>query len=112
MNDIELIYEKVKYSHDLCLTNTSALNEGFVWDVPVIYGESQQGRFWLYADEDVPNPHGIGFVFSVEYKGYEEQTEEGLERVAKCHTHWHPQTIEQAVEDINNFMTGRRIFKK
>ena len=112
MNDIELIYEKVKDSHNLCLTNTSALNEGFVWDVPIIYGESQQGRFWLYADEDVPNPHGIGFVFSVEYKEYEEQTEEGLETVAKCHTHWHPQTIEQAVEDINNFMTGRRIFKK
>ena len=112
MNDIELIYEKVKDSHGLRLANTAALNEGFVWDVPVIYGESQQGRFWLYADEDVPNPHGIGFVFSVEYKGYEEQTEEGLEIVAKCHTHWHPQTIEQAVEDINNFMTGRRIFKK
>ncbi|MBQ8407657.1 MAG: hypothetical protein IJY39_02195 [Clostridia bacterium] len=112
MNDIELIYEKVKGSHNLRLANTAALNEGFVWNVPVIYGESQQGRFWLYADEDVPNPHGIGFVFSVEYSEYEEQTEEGLERVAKCHTHWHLQTIEQAVEDVSKFMAGKRIFKK
>mgnify|MGYP003295219716 CR=1 FL=1 len=68
MNDIELIYDKVKDKYNLTLTNSFALNEGFTWDVPVIYGESQQGRFWLYADEDVPNPHGIEFVFSVEYE--------------------------------------------
>jgi hypothetical protein len=61
-------------------------------------------RYYIYINDEV-----VGIV---EYKEYEEQTEEGLERVAKCHTHWHPQTIEQAVEDINNFMTGRRIFKK
>ena len=68
MNEIELIYDKVKDKYNLTLTNSFALNEGFTWDVPVIYGESQQGRFWLYADEDVPNPHGIEFVFSVEYE--------------------------------------------
>ena len=112
MNDIELIYEKVKGGGNLRLPNTADLNEGFVWDVPVICGESQQGRFFLYADKDVPNPHGIAFVFSAEYKGYEKQTEDGVERVVKCHTHWHPQTVEQAVEDINHFMAGRRIFKK
>ena len=112
MNDIELIYEKVKERYDLRLTNTAALDDGFVWDVPVIYGESKQGRFWLYADENVPNPHGIMFVFSVEYNGYDEQTEDGLEKVTMCHTHWHPQTIDQAIEDINNFMTGKRILKK
>ena len=45
MNDIELIYDKVKDKYNLTLTNSFALNEGFTWDVPVIYGESQQGRF-------------------------------------------------------------------
>ena len=112
MNDIELIYDKVKDKYNLTLTNSFALNEGFTWDVPVIYGESGQGRFWLYADEDVPNPHGIGFVFSVEYNGYDEQTEDGLEKVTMCHTHWHPQTIEQAIKDVDDFMLGKHPFIK
>ena len=68
MNDIELIYGKVKDKYNLTLTNSFALNDGFTCDVPVIYGEFQQGRFWLYADEDVPNPHGIDLVLSVEYE--------------------------------------------
>ena len=67
MNDIELIYNKVNDKHKLTLTKSLDLKEGFTWNVPVIYGESQQGRFWLYANEDVPNPQGIAFVFSVEY---------------------------------------------
>lgn len=68
MNDIELTSDKVKDKYNLILTNSFALNEGFTRDVPVIYGESRQGRFWLYADEDVHNPHGVEFVFSVEYE--------------------------------------------
>lgn len=107
MNDIELIYEKVKDSHNLLLTNTAALNDGFTWDVPVIYGEAEQGRFWLYADEDVPEPHGLQFVFSVEY----EKRTYFRKRLIKCHTHWHPQTVDEAVEDLNNFMRGKRFFK-
>ena len=102
MNDIELIYEKVKDRHNLLLTNSFALNDGFTWDVPIIYGESKQGRFWLYADEDVPDPHGLEFVFSVEY----EKRTWLRKRPIKCHTHWHPHTIEQAIEDINSFMIG------
>ena len=107
MNDIEIIYDKVKDKYNLTLTNSFALNDGFTWDVPVIYGEAEQGRFWLYADEDVPEPHGLEFVFSVEY---EKQTR-FRKRLIKCHTHWHPQTIDEAVEDLNNFMTGKRFFK-
>lgn len=102
MNDIELIYEKVKDRHKLLLTNAFSLNEGFTWDVPVIYGESKQGRFWLYADEDVPDPHGLEFVFTVEY----EKRTRFRKRLIKCQTHWHPQTIEKAVEDVNDFMMG------
>ena len=103
MNDIELIYDKVKDKYNLTLTNSFALDEGFTWDVPVNYGESQQGRFWLYADEDVPNPHDIEFVFSVEY---EKQTW-FRKRLKKCHIHWHPQTIEQAIKDVDDFMLGK-----
>ena len=103
MNDIELIYDKVKDKYNLTLTNSFALNEGFTWDVPVIYGESQQGRFWLYADEDTPNPQGIEFVFSVEY----EKRTWFRKQPKKYHTHWHPWTIEQAIRDVENFMNGK-----
>ena len=106
MNDIELIYDKVKDKDNLILTNSLALNEGFTWNVPIIYGEAEHGRFWLYADEDVPEPHGIEFVFSVEY---EKQKRIWFRKhMVKCGTHWHPQTIEQAIKDVDDFMLGKR----
>ena len=108
MNDIELIYNELKDKYKLLLTNCFALNEGFTWDVPVIYGEAEQGRFWLYADEDVPDPHGLEFVFSVEY----EKRTWFRKRLVKCYTHWHPQTIEQAIKDIDEFMMGKHLFIK
>ena len=108
MNDIELIYDKVKDKYNLTLTNSFALNEGFTWDVPVICGEARQGKFRLYADEDVPDPCGFEFVFYVEY---EKQTW-FRKRLVKRGTHWHPQTVEEAIEEINKFMTGSHPFLK
>ena len=110
MNDIELIYDKVKDKYNLTLTNSFALNEGFTWDVPVIYGETEHGRFWLYANEDIPEPHGIEFVFSVEYE--KQMRIFFKKRMVKCHTHWHPQTIEEAIEDIGDCMLGKHPFIK
>ena len=110
MNDIEYIYNELKDKHKLLLTNTFSLNDGFTWDVPVIYGEVEEKRFWLYADEDVSEPHGIEFVFSVEY---EKQKRFWLKKhVVKCHTHWHPRTIEQAIKDVDDFMLGKNPFIK
>ncbi len=106
MNDIELIYERVKDRHNLLLTNSLALDAGFEWNVPIICGESQSGNFWLYADEDTLDPHGFEFVFSV---GYEKRTW-FRKRLVKCRTHWHPQTIEDAVNDIDKFMAGKLKF--
>lgn len=106
MNDIELIYSKLKDKHPLIFTNTFSLDEGFTWDVPVICGKSSLGRFWLYADEDTPDPHGCDFVFTVEYekrKPFSKQTE-------ICYTHWHPQSIEDAARDADQFMTGELKF--
>lgn len=108
MNDIEIIYEKLKNKYNLLLTNTSALNEGFTWDVPIICGETPQGRFQLYANEDVPDPHGFEFVFYVEY----EKRTWFRKRSIKRHTHWHPQTVEEAIEEVNKFMTGNHPFIK
>ena len=100
MNDIELIYESVKGDVRLLLTNTFAFDVGFTWDVPVIYGETEKERFWLYADVNDREPHGWEFVFFVEYE------EHVLFRKVKSYKHWHPQTIDQAIEDIQNFMAG------
>ena len=110
MNDIELIYNKVKDKHNLTLTNSLALNEGFIWDIPVIYGEVEQRRFWLYANEDIPEPHGIDFVFSVEYE--KQKRTWFRKRNVKRHAHWHPQTIEQAIKDVDEFMLGKHPFIK
>jgi hypothetical protein len=102
MNDIEIIYDRLKNIHPLVLTNTFALDDGFTWDVPVICGKSSLGRFWLYADEDTPDPHGCDFVFSVEY----EKRSRFSKKTEVCHTHWHPHTIEDAVRDADRFMKG------
>ena len=91
MNDIELIYEKIKDEYDLILTNSLALDDGFSWDVPVITGESALGKFYLYADRNTKEPKGEQFVFSV----------------ADRQIHWHPQTIDDAICDIKEFMSGR-----
>ena len=104
MNDIEIIYEAVKDKYDLVLTNSLALDDGFTWNVPIICGKTEIGRFWLYADGDVLEPRGLEFVFSVDAE-YEKQTLFGKKTV-KYRNHWHPQTIEEAIEDINEFMSG------
>ena len=91
MNDIEIIYEKIKDEYDLTLTNSLDLDDGFSWDVPVITGESCLGKFYLYADRNTKNPKGEQFVFSV----------------ADRQIHWHPQTIEDAVCAVRAFMSGK-----
>ncbi len=90
MNDIELIYEALKDRYELILTNSFALDDGFTWDVPIICGESELGRFQLYADANTPEPHGVQFVFTLPDRP----------------THGHPQTIEDAIDEIERFMAG------
>ena len=87
MNDIELIYDKLKDKYDLVLTSTMALDDGYTIDVPVICGASEKGRFDLYKDESV----GL-FVFSVA----PEKTEK----------HWHTHAIdmEGAIRLVDGFM--------
>lgn len=105
MNDIELIFQSVKDDTRLSLTNTFAFDVGFTWDVPVIYGEkNEQEKFWLYADANVSEPHGYDFVFFVEH----EECILFRKHPVKRYTHWHPQTVEQAIEDIEDFMAGTK----
>ncbi len=91
MNDIEIIYNKLKDRYNLVLTNSLELNDGFTWDVPIICGESESGRFQLYADKNTKNPHGVQFVFTL----------------PDHRTHSHPQSIEDAINEIEKFMSGK-----
>ena len=101
MNDIEIIYDRVKARHcGLVLTNSGLLDEGYSWDVPIICGESDAGRFHLYADRNTPEPCDEMFVFTVFYRDPEDSTH------FLC-THRHPLDISDAVEHIDDFMSGR-----
>lgn len=102
MNDIELIYQRVKHNKGLLLTNTFAVNIGFTEDVPVIHGTAKDGKFWLYADTNDQNPVGYSFVFLVEY----EHRTWFRKRLVKRYTHWHPRSTEQAIQDIEDFLQG------
>ena len=83
------VYERLKERYSLVLTTTSALDEGFTIDCPIIVGKAHGQIIELY-DEDV----GF-FVMDVMDK---EQTKG---------THWHPFDVEDAVECIIEFMEGK-----
>ncbi len=85
---LERIYEHLSDRYNLLLTTTLALDAGYTIDVKVLCGESAKGRFHLYKEYDDSHE----FVFSVEYPD------------GKGYTHWHPQSIEQAMADVISFM--------
>ena len=80
--EVYSVYEQLKDRYDLRFTNTFALeNEGFTDNLPVITGKAQGRKFFLY------DCYGE-FVLSVEVPG------------KKYHNHWHPQSVEEAVEGV------------
>ena len=86
-HDIHILYDQLSGKYNLLLTNTFALNDGFTIDVPVLRGETPKGRFYLYKEYEDSSE----FVFSVTYSSGES-------------THWHPYSIEIALDDIIRFM--------
>lgn len=106
MNDIEFIYNQLKDKYELFYTNSFALNDGFSIDIPIICGESVLGKFYLYVDKDTMEPHDCEFVFSVVYK-----KRTLLSKKLKEHyTHWHLVSIDEAISNIEKFMTGELKF--
>lgn len=97
VSDVEFIYLKLKDKCDLVLTTTFKLNAGFTIDVPVLCGESALGKMNLYKDTD----YGFEFVFLVEYvgKGF-------LGHSKQKFTHWHPQNLIFALDDVDKFMSN------
>ena len=105
-NDLKFIFEQLKAKYDLLLTNTFALDAGYNIDVPVLCGESKLGKFELYVDDDFQDGYGE-FVFSVEFPAPKKRS---CFFPADTGTHWHPQTKEQALEDVIAFMEGTHKF--
>ena len=96
---LEFIYEQLKDKYDLLLTNTFALDDGYTIDVPVLRGKSALGRFDLYKEDDDWDE----FVFTVEFA-----TPKKLKWYLpkERYTHWHPQSVEDAINDVIAFMEG------
>ena len=100
---LEFIYEQLQDKYDLVLTNTFALECGYSIDVPVLCGTSVLGNFHLYFDDDFQDSRYYQFVFSVKFPHPKKRVwfmpkEEG--------THWHPQSVDEAINDVIAFMEG------
>lgn len=86
--DVLTVYEQLKDKYDLVLTTTAALDEGFTVDCPILVGKAHEQIIELYED-------GGMFILDV----MDEEQTKG--------THWHPYDVEDAVEDIAEFMEGK-----
>lgn len=90
--DIFNVYEQLKNKYDLVLTTTSKLDEGFTVDCPIIVGKAHEQIIELYEWDGM----FVMVVMDVEKtKG----------------THWHPYEINDAVNDIVEFMGGKSDYK-
>ncbi|MBR4057454.1 MAG: hypothetical protein IKK00_04865 [Oscillospiraceae bacterium] len=87
-NDVIAVYEQLKDRYNLVLTTTSALDEGFTVDCPVVVGKAHGQIIELYEDDGY-------FVMDV------------MDAEQTKGTHWHPNNIESAADYIAEFMEGK-----
>ena len=92
VDDVVKVYEQLKDKYDLVLTTTSALEEGFTVDCPIIVGKAHGQIIELYE-------YGGDFVMDV------------MDAEQTKGTHWHPNDVEGAVDDIVEFMEGKSDYK-
>ena len=87
-DDVVKVYEQLKDQYDLVLTTTSALDEGFTVDCPIVVGKAHGQIIELYEDDG-------DFVMDV------------MDAEQTKGTHWHPNDVEGAVDYIVEFMEGK-----
>ena len=92
VDDVIKVYNQLKDRYELVLTTTSALDEGFTVDCPIIVGKAHGQVIELYED-------GGDFVLDV------------MDINKTKGTHWHPNDVEGAVNDIVEFMEGKSDYK-
>ena len=88
VDDVLEVFEQLKDRYDLVLTTTSALDEGFTVDCPIIVGKAHEQIIELYEDSG-------DFVMDV------------MDAEQTKGTHWHPNDVEVAVDYIVEFMDGK-----
>ena len=88
VDDVMAVYEQLKDRYDLVFTTTSALDEGFTVDCPIIVGKAHGQIIELYED-------GGDFVMDV------------MDAAKTKGSHWHPNDVESAIDDIVKFMEGK-----
>ena len=88
VDDVIAVYKQLKDRYALVLTTTSALNEGFTIDCPIIVGKAHGQIIELYED-------GGDFILDV----MDEEQTKG--------THWHPNDVDGAIVDIVEFLEGK-----
>ena len=92
VDDVMAVYEQLKDRYDLVLTTTSALDEGFTIDCPIVVGKAHGQIIELYEDGGV-------FVLDV------------MDAAKTKGSHWHPNDVESAIDDIVKFMEGKSDYK-
>ena len=92
VDDVLAVYEQLKDRYALILTTTSALDEGFTVDCPIIVGKAHGQIIELYED-------GGDFILDV----MDEKQTKG--------THWHPNDVGGAIYDIVEFMDGKSDYR-
>ena len=88
VDDVIAVYKQLKDRYALVLTTTSALNEGFTIECPIIVGKAHGQIIELYED-------GGDFILDV----MDEEQTKG--------THWHPNDVDGAIADIVEFLEGK-----
>ena len=82
------VYNQMKDRYPLLLTNTISLDAGFTIDCPILVGKAHGQIIELYSDGDM-------FILDV------------MDEAQTKGTHWHPNDVESAMEDIQEFMDGK-----
>ena len=77
------VYEQLKDTYPIVLT----MEPCYDYEIPVLSGQSAAGRFELWDN-------GLDIIFEIE-------------RNDGSNTQWHPSDVNEAVEDVQNFMQGK-----
>ena len=87
-SDVFAVYEQLKDKYSLEMMHTTAVDDGFEGDWPILVGKAHGQLIWLYED-------GGDFVMDV------------LDEAKTMGTHWHPCDVESAKKYIAEFMDGK-----
>ncbi len=92
VEDVLKVYKQLNEQYALILTTTSALDDGFTVDCPIIVGKAHGQIIELYEDDGL-------FILDV------------MDMKKTKGTHWHPYSVEDAVEAFVEFMEGKSDYK-